>query len=80
MDRDRAVVQWEALRATYEALGHTVELIEPVPGLPERAAAEGLDPLGYMRKYGVFEVKRDVYAGEDGRWKIELLEIWGVDL
>jgi hypothetical protein len=24
--------------------------------------------------------ERDVYAGEDGRWKIELLEIWGVDL
>jgi anaerobic selenocysteine-containing dehydrogenase len=34
-----------------------------VPGLPERAAEEGLDPLAYMRKYGVFEVKRDVYAG-----------------
>lgn len=34
-----------------------------VPGLPERAKAEGLDPLGYMRKYGVFEVKKDVYAG-----------------
>ncbi len=32
-----------------------------VPGLPEAAAAEGLDPLGYMRKYGAFEVARDVY-------------------
>ena len=28
-----------------------------VPGLPERAAEEGLDPLAYMRKYGVFEIK-----------------------
>jgi anaerobic selenocysteine-containing dehydrogenase len=32
-----------------------------VPGLPERAAAEGLTPLAYMRKYGVFEVERDAY-------------------
>jgi anaerobic selenocysteine-containing dehydrogenase len=32
-----------------------------VPGLPERAAAEGLDPLGFMRKYGAFEVERDIY-------------------
>jgi anaerobic selenocysteine-containing dehydrogenase len=32
-----------------------------VPGLPDRAAAEGLTPLGYMRKYGAIEVERDVY-------------------
>ena len=32
-----------------------------VPGLPEAAAAEGLDPLGYMRKYGAFEVEKDIY-------------------
>jgi anaerobic selenocysteine-containing dehydrogenase len=32
-----------------------------VPGLPERAAVEGLDPLGFMRKYGAFEVARDIY-------------------
>ncbi|HVR32338.1 MAG TPA: molybdopterin dinucleotide binding domain-containing protein [Acidimicrobiia bacterium] len=32
-----------------------------VPGLPERAAAEGLDPLGFMRKYGAIEVARDIY-------------------
>ncbi|HZD03770.1 MAG TPA: molybdopterin dinucleotide binding domain-containing protein, partial [Longimicrobiales bacterium] len=32
-----------------------------VPGLPEKAAEEGLDPLGYMRKYGAFEVKRETY-------------------
>ncbi|MCS6843428.1 MAG: molybdopterin-dependent oxidoreductase [Caldilineales bacterium] len=33
-----------------------------VPGLPEAAAAEGLTPLQYMRKYGVFEVKRENYT------------------
>jgi anaerobic selenocysteine-containing dehydrogenase len=27
-----------------------------VPGLPEKAAEEGLSPLAYMRKYGAFEV------------------------
>ncbi len=31
-----------------------------VPGLPERAAARGLTPLGYMRRYGAFEVRRNV--------------------
>lgn len=33
-----------------------------VPGLPEAAAKEGLTPLAYMRKYGVFEVKKENYA------------------
>src|SRR5512145_3207723 len=32
-----------------------------VPGLPEAAEAQGLTPLEYMRKYGVFEVAKDVY-------------------
>jgi anaerobic selenocysteine-containing dehydrogenase len=31
-----------------------------VPGLPERAAAEGLTPLQYMRRYGAFEVSARV--------------------
>jgi anaerobic selenocysteine-containing dehydrogenase len=33
-----------------------------VPGLPAAAAAEGLTPLGYMRKYGAFEVVRENYT------------------
>jgi anaerobic selenocysteine-containing dehydrogenase len=36
-----------------------------VPGLPDKAAAEGLTPLGYMRKYGAVEVERDVYQVND---------------
>jgi len=28
-----------------------------VPGLPERAAGEGLSPLEYMRRYGAFEIE-----------------------
>lgn len=31
-----------------------------VPGLPEAAAAEGLSPLAYMRRYGAFEVARKI--------------------
>jgi anaerobic selenocysteine-containing dehydrogenase len=33
-----------------------------VPGLPEKAAAEGLTPLGFMRRYGAFEIKQRVGA------------------
>jgi anaerobic selenocysteine-containing dehydrogenase len=31
-----------------------------VPGLPERATAEGLTPLEYMRRYGAFEVRSGI--------------------
>ncbi len=33
-----------------------------VPGLPEKASAEGLSPLDYMRRYGAFEISREVGA------------------
>jgi len=32
-----------------------------VPGLPDAAAKEGLTPLAYMRKYGVFKVRDNIY-------------------
>ena len=32
-----------------------------VPGLPDKAGAEGITPLEYMRKYGVVEVAPEVY-------------------
>ncbi|MEE8369115.1 MAG: molybdopterin-dependent oxidoreductase [Thermoanaerobaculia bacterium] len=31
-----------------------------VPGLPEKAAREGLEPLEYMRRYGAFEIESDI--------------------
>ena len=31
-----------------------------VPGLPETAAEQGLTALGYMRRYGVFEIEKEV--------------------
>ena len=39
VDRERAVAQWETLRDLYVRLGHTVELIDPLPGLPDMVFA-----------------------------------------
>ncbi len=39
VDAGVAMRQWAALRATYEALGHTVSTIEPVAGLPDMVFA-----------------------------------------
>jgi N-dimethylarginine dimethylaminohydrolase len=38
-DRDLAVAQWRQLVATYRDLGHEVEFIEPVDGLPDMVFA-----------------------------------------
>ncbi len=34
-DTAKAIAQWQTLHDTYLALGHEVELIDPVPGLPD---------------------------------------------
>lgn len=39
VDTGLAVRQWEDLRSTYRALGHTVEMVEPVAGLPDMVYA-----------------------------------------
>ena len=39
VDTHIALNQWETLRLTYKELGHTVELIEPVAGLPDMVYA-----------------------------------------
>ncbi|MEV6493404.1 dimethylargininase [Actinoplanes sp. NPDC051633] len=38
-DNALAISQWETLRRTFLDLGHTVELIEPLPGLPDMVFA-----------------------------------------
>jgi len=38
-DPDRAMRQWEQLRQIYLGLGHTVQVIDPVPGLPDMVFA-----------------------------------------
>ncbi len=39
VDADRAVAQWQGLCDTYRRLGHTVDLVQPVPGLPDMVYA-----------------------------------------
>lgn len=47
VDRDRALAQWDALRRTYLDLGHRVDLLVPVPGLPDMVyAANGATVVG----------------------------------
>jgi len=49
-----------------------------VPGLPEAAEAEGLTPLQYMRRYGAFEVKREVITPYEAEVDHGGVEIDGV--
>jgi len=39
VDVDVATAQWEHLRDTYRRLGHRVDLVDPVPGLPDMVYA-----------------------------------------
>jgi N-dimethylarginine dimethylaminohydrolase len=39
VDRGRALAQWDALRRTYLDLGHRVDLLDPIPGLPDMVYA-----------------------------------------
>jgi N-dimethylarginine dimethylaminohydrolase len=39
VDRDRAIEEWERLRATYVSLGHRVLVLDPVEGLPDMVFA-----------------------------------------
>jgi anaerobic selenocysteine-containing dehydrogenase len=50
-----------------------------VPGLPEAAARDGLDPLGYMRKYGAFLVEDGVYRSHEKHLSPKELEGATVD-
>lgn len=67
VDTDLAVRQWETLLATYRALGHTVELVEPVAGLPDMVYAAN----GGLIVDGKAVVARFAYpqrAGEAVAW------------
>ena len=54
-DNARAVAQWTTLRDAYLALGHTVEEIDPIPGLPDMVfAANGatvIDGIAYGAQF-----------------------------
>lgn len=47
VDRDRAIHQWKQLVSTYEQLGHEVDFLDPLPGLPDMVfAANGAFVVG----------------------------------
>ncbi len=54
-DTARAVAQWQVLHDTYVRWGHTVELVDPAPGLPDMVyAANGatvVDGLVYSARF-----------------------------
>jgi len=45
-----------------------------VPGLPEKAAEEGLAPLDYMHKYDAFEIQSEVYERNTRKLSSEELD------
>ena len=52
VDRDLAVRQWRSLAETYRSLGHQVEEIEPVEGLPDMVFAANGATVAHGRVYG----------------------------
>ena len=62
VDTHVAMNQWEALRQTYKELGHTVELVEPVAGLPDMVYAAN----GGLLVNGKAVVARFAYAQRAG--------------
>ena len=54
-DVDRAMSQWETLRRTYQDLGHTVHVIDPLPQYPDMVyAANGatvIEGIAYSAKF-----------------------------
>lgn len=54
-------------------------IFEHTPGLPEKAASEGLDPLAYMHKYGAFEVEKTSYEKHKKELKAEQLKDADID-
>jgi len=67
VDTHVAMYQWESLRQTYKELGHTVELVEPVAGLPDMVYAAN----GGLLVNGTAVVARFAYpqrAGESAAY------------
>ncbi|RBQ19947.1 amidinotransferase [Spongiactinospora rosea] len=72
-DRDLALRQWEDLKSVYEDLGHTVEVIEPVAGLPDMVFAANGALVVDSRVYGArfAHPERAEEAGAYLRWFTE---------
>lgn len=63
VDAALAMAQWESLRDAYVAAGHTVETIEPLPGMPDMVyAANGatvVDGVAYEARFFVAERREE---------------------
>jgi N-dimethylarginine dimethylaminohydrolase len=62
VDTHVAMNQWETVRQTYKELGHTVELVEPVAGLPDMVYAAN----GGLLVNGKAVVARFAYPQREG--------------
>ena len=73
VDRARAVEQWERLCATYADLGETVELVDPVQGLPDMVfTANAAVVRGDQAVLSNFRHKER--QGEEAYWDTALTE------
>jgi ornithine--oxo-acid transaminase len=70
VDRDRARTQWTGLKATYERLGHEVDVLNPVAGLPDMVfAANGAFVVGRAALGAKFRERvRAAEAAEHAAW------------
>ena len=70
---DLAMDQWTALKSTYERLGHTVEVIDPQPGLPDMvfAANSGTVIDGHVLGSRFRAVQRAAEADHFRRWFLD---------
>jgi N-dimethylarginine dimethylaminohydrolase len=68
-----AIEQWEALKSTYERLGHTVEVIDPEPGLPDMvfAANSGTVVAGHVLGSRFRAPQRAAEADHFRRWFLD---------
>ena len=70
VDRGRALDQWRSLVAGYRAAGHRVDLLEPVPGLPDLVfTANGATVLdGYVLQARFANPQRAAEAAVHAAW------------
>ncbi|TQJ03286.1 dimethylargininase [Amycolatopsis cihanbeyliensis] len=73
VDRELALAQWSELRDTYRRLGHTVDEIEPQPGLPDMvfAANSGTVVDGRVLGARFRAAERAAEAEHFRRWFLE---------
>lgn len=71
VDRRRAGEQWEALQRTYLELGQTIELVDPVPGLPDMVFSANAAVLR-GRDAVLSRFRHSERQGEEPHWEAAL--------